>query len=41
MKIKESEKINKYLDLVREQKETEEYEGVGDTNCIWCTWNGR
>ena len=33
--IKESEKIVKYLDLAREQREAVEYEGDGDTNCNW------
>ena len=31
VKLKESEKRNKYLDLVREPKETLEHEGDGDT----------
>ena len=42
LKIKESDKINKYLDLAREQKKkTVEHEGDGDTNCSRCTWNVR
>ena len=41
-KIKESEKIDKYLNLAREMKKetTVEHEGDGDTNCSRCTWNG-
>ena len=46
VKIKESEKTGKYLDLVRELKKTKtqqktkpkkkvEHEGNGDTNCSW------
>ena len=38
VKIKESEKRNKFLDLARE-KQTMEREGVGDSSCGWCTWN--
>ena len=38
VKIKESEKRDKYLDLAREQI-TMEHEGDGDTNCDWCTWD--
>ena len=34
IKIKESEKMNKYLDLVRELiKKNVEHEGDSDTNC--------
>ena len=32
MKIKENEKLDKYLDLARELKKAVEYEGNGDTN---------
>ena len=43
MKIKESDKIDKYLDLAREPKEkrkkTLDVEDVIDTNCNRCTWN--
>ena len=39
VEIKVSEKMNKYLDLARELKKTEEHEGDSDTNCSWCTWN--
>ena len=38
VKLKESEKRDKYRDLGREQK-TIEHEGGGDTNCNWCTQN--
>ena len=38
VKLKESEKKDKYLDLIREQKKTMEYESDSDTNCNWCTW---
>ena len=34
-----SEKKDKYLNLAREQKETIEHKGNGDTSCNWCTWN--
>ena len=42
VKINESEKIGKYLNLARERKKnkTVRHEGDGDTNCSWCTWNG-
>ena len=39
VKIKESKKIDKYLDLAREKKAVK-HEGDVDINCIWCTWNG-
>ena len=39
VKIKESKKVHKYLDLARELKKAVEHEGDGDTNCNWCTWN--
>ena len=56
VKLKESEKCDKYLELAREQKtatnkqtkektnkklqkKKKEYEGDGDTICIWCTWD--
>ena len=39
VKIKESEKIDKYLDLAWELK-TAEYTGDSDTNNNWCVWNG-
>ena len=38
VKIKESKKIDRYLDLARELK-TMEHEGDGDTKSIWCTSN--
>ena len=37
--MKESEKRDKYLDLVRELKKAMKHEGHNDTNGIWCTWN--
>ena len=39
VKLKESEKRDKYLDLAIELKKTMEHEGDSDTNCNWCTWN--
>ena len=45
MKIKESEKRDKYLDLARKKKKqnkkktTMAHEDDGNTNCNWCTWN--
>ena len=38
-KIKESEKVEKYLDTAREFLKNLEHESDGDTNCIWYTWN--
>ena len=38
VKIKESEKRDKYLDLAREQK-TMEKESDSDINCSWYTWD--
>ena len=38
VKLKESEKRDKYVDLARELK-TMEHEGDGDVNCNWCFWN--
>ena len=35
VKLKESKKRDKYLDLAREMK-TVEYESNGETNCNWC-----
>ena len=42
VKIKENEKIDKYLDLTRELKKVAEHysDGDGDTNRSWCIWNG-
>ena len=38
IKLKESEKRDKYLDLARElKKKTMEHESGGDTNCNWRT----
>ena len=39
-KLKEIEKINKYLDLARELKTSMEHEDDNDANCKWCTGNG-
>ena len=39
VKLKESEKRDKYLDFARELKKTMKHEGDSDTNCYWCTWN--
>ena len=38
MNIKESRRINKYLNFVKELKT--EYESDSDTNCTWCSRNG-
>ena len=35
IKLKESEKRVKYLDLARELKKTMDHEGDGNTNCNW------
>ena len=35
VKLKESEKRDKYLDLARERKTTLEHESFGDNNCNW------
>ena len=40
LKTKESETINKYLDLARELKDLWECEGDGETNCNRFAWNG-
>ena len=39
VKRKESEKVNKYLDLARELKKAMEHKSKGDTNCSWVTRN--
>ena len=36
VKLKESKKRNKYLDLAREHKKTMGHKNDGDTNCNWC-----
>ena len=36
IKLKESEKNDKYLDLARELKKTVKHENDGDTNCNLC-----
>ena len=39
VKLKESKKKAKYLDLARElKKKTVEHKSDGYTNCIWCSW---
>ena len=37
VKLKESEKRDKYLDLARKKK-TVEHESDNYTNCNWCSW---
>ena len=40
VKLKDSEKRDKYLEFVREEKKTTmEHEGDYDNSCNWCTWN--
>ena len=39
MKIKESEKKDKYVDLTRELKTTMDHKDDGDTNYGWCTYD--
>ena len=38
LKMKESEKKNKYLDLAWEWKKSMEHEGGNNTNRDWCSW---
>ena len=38
VKLKESEKKNKYLDLAGEFKKNIEHERNWGTKCNWCTW---
>ena len=38
VKLKESKKKDKYLDLARELKKTVEHESEGDTDCNRCFW---
>ena len=38
VKLKESKKKAKYLDLAREFKKIVEHGSDGDTNCNWCSW---
>ena len=38
IKLKESEKKDKYLDLAREFKKNMEHEGDDYTNCDWYVW---
>ena len=37
VKLKESEKRDKYFDLARELKKSIYHEDEGNTNCNWCT----
>ena len=39
VKLKESDKWDKYVDFARDKKKTMGHENDGNTNCIWCTWN--
>ena len=39
VKLKESEKRDKYLDLARELKKTVQPESDGNTNCDWSAWH--
>ena len=38
VKLKESQKKDKYQELVRELKKTEEHESDSDTSLNWCSW---
>ena len=38
VKLKESEKRDKYLDLAKGIEKTVEHESDNYTNCNWCTW---
>ena len=38
VKLKESQKKDKYLDLARGLKKTVEHESDDYTNCNWCSW---
>ena len=38
IKLKESEKKDKYLDLARKLKKNVEHESDVYTNCNWCSW---
>ena len=40
VKISESEKIDKYLDLTKELKKAVKHEGESDNSCSCCGWNG-
>ena len=39
VKMKESKKVDKYLDFARELEKSGEHEGVGDNNCNLWTMN--
>ena len=38
VKLKESGKKDKYLDLAKEQKKTMGHESDGDSKSNWCAW---
>ena len=40
VKMKESKRIDKYLDPCERTNKAAEHEGNGDTNSSWCAWNG-
>ena len=40
IKLKECEKRDKYLNVARKLKKTEEHECDNNTNCDWCFWHG-
>ena len=40
VKMKESKKMEKYLDLAKELQKILEYDGDSDNNCRRCIWNG-
>ena len=42
VEVKESDRIEKYLELAAEvkKKKAVEHEGDSNTNCNWRTWNG-
>ena len=39
IKLTESEKKDKYLDLARKKEKTMEHKSDNYTNCNWCVWN--
>ena len=39
-KIKESKKLDRYLNLTSELKKKVEHKGDGDINSNWCAWDG-
>ena len=38
IKLKDCEKKDKYLDIVRKLKKIMEHKSDGYTNCNWCSW---